>query len=218
MDIYLTDESQPTATPVRCGTCEMLQHAPLACQDCHQLMDHVQGVDYFELFGIARAYSINVDELGRRYLSISRNIHPDKFANTGAEMQSFALRMSAAVNRAHDVLRDPFLRAEYLLETAGGPSAAQDKSVPGDLLGDVMTLREDIDVAQSTGDTESLRRIQVGVDHRKQEIVRRIEEICATLDTGTDAAKAELRQQLNALKYLNNLLLQSSADTQGATR
>lgn len=215
MDVHLTSQSS-AATPVRCSTCEMLHHAPLACQDCHDLLNHVQGADYFELFGLPRGYNVDLAELGRRYLSISRNIHPDKFAADGAEMQSFALRMSATVNKAHDVLRDPFLRAEYLLESVGGPSAAQDKSVPGSLLTDVMTLREEIEEARDADDTAALQRIKDGLNRSQAEVLGRIESLCLRLDTGDEAAKTQLRQNLNALKYWNNLLGQLAAGAGGA--
>jgi len=204
----IQDAGQKSSSPARCVTCEMLQHAPLACHDCHQVLAHVQGADYFELFGLIPNYFIDADDLARKYLGISRNIHPDKFATAGDEMQSFALRMSAAVNKAHEVLRDPFLRAEYLLESAGGPSAAQDKSVPGDLLPQVMMLREEIEEAKSSGDSDTLARIRADVTAQKRDAESRVADLCRGIDRADAGAKADLRQQLNALKYLNNLLMQ----------
>src|SRR2546429_591371 len=85
-----------------------------------QRLAHVHATDYYELFGLPREFQIDRNLLPQRYLGISRNIHPDRFAQVGQEMQTFALRMSAAINKAHDVLRDDFLRAEYLLESSGG--------------------------------------------------------------------------------------------------
>lgn len=195
--------------PARCTTCQVLEQAPLACTDCHDLLAHVQGADYFELFGLPRRFELDEKELARKYLAISRNIHPDRFAGAGDEMQSFALRASAAINRAHEVLSSPHLRAEYLLETAGGKSAAQDKSVPSDLLAQVMEMREEIEEAKSNNENERLAGIRRTIEDRLSGTQSRIAALCVHLsDDGARSEKNELRQQLNAVKYLENLLAQ----------
>lgn len=125
-------------------------------------------------------------------------------------MQSFALRMSAAVNKACEVLRDDFSRAEYLLESAGGPSAAQDKRVPGDLLNEVMMLREALEEAKASSDRPSITRIAEQVGQRRNRVQTAIASLCERLDSSGDETKAQLRQQLNSLKYLNNLLEQAA--------
>jgi molecular chaperone HscB len=206
-----------TATPMRCTTCEALAQAPLACTDCHALLAHVQGADYFELFGLPRHYDIDGATLSQKYLAISRNIHPDRFATAGAEMQSFALRASAAVNRAFEVISHPHRRAEYLLETSGGKSSAQDKRVPQDLLSNVMMLREEIEGAKAAGDADTLARMRSQIEQDRRATQERIAALCAKLSadrsqgyTGETPVpqemKDQLRMQLNAVKYLDNLL------------
>ena len=209
---------ETVAIPTKCTTCEALAQTPLVCQDCHQLLAHVQGADYFELFGLPRTYDIDAHELGRRYLAISRNIHPDKFATGDAQMQAFALRASAAVNRAYEVLRDPRLRAEYLLEATGGQSAAQDKRVAADFLNRVMLLREEIEDAKAGGDKATLERIRTGVAKERGETAARIGRLCAALPGGSPDTRDELRQQLNAMKYLDNLLAQFAPTPAGEMR
>ncbi len=199
---------ETVAIPTKCTTCEALAQTPLVCQDCHQLLAHVQGANYFELFGLPRSYEIDPRELARKYLAISKNIHPDRFASGDPQMQSFALRASASVNRAYEVLSDPRHRAEYLLESAGGQSAAQDKRVPADLLSRVMMLREEIEDAKAGGDAATLEGIRAGVSNDRDETVTRIAKLCNALPGGTPETRDELRQQLNALKYLDNLLAQ----------
>jgi molecular chaperone HscB len=195
-----------TAFPTKCASCEALLQVPSSCEDCHQLLAHVQGADYFEVFGQPRRYELDLAALEEKYLAISRNIHPDKYAVAGPEMQAFALRASAAVNQAYDVLRDPIHRAEYLLESAGGPSATQNKQVPPDMLGHVMTLREEIEQAKAEGDEAALEAIRERLLAQRRGIERRIAALCRDLDAAGEATKNELRVQLNAMKYVANLL------------
>lgn len=201
-----SNETDAAAIPSKCVTCEVLRQMPLSCDDCHQLLAHVQGADFFELFGLPQKYEVDPRELEEKYITISRNIHPDKYAVAGPEMQAFALRASAAVNNAYAVLRDPIHRAEYLLESAGGPSATLNKQVPPDMLGEIMMLREGIEEAKAGGDQQSLDAIRRQIEVRRSATQTRITELCRDLAGSSDETKTTLRIQLNAIKYLNNVL------------
>lgn len=195
-------------TPAKCATCAQLAATPLACTDCHTLLEHVQGADYFELFGLPRRFAIDDAALQRHYLAISRNVHPDGFATAEPEMQALALRLAAAVNRAYAVVKDPMLRAEYLLETSGGKSAADDKRVPPQLLGEVMMLREEIEEARLNGDAATLARIRESVLAERTACERRVAELAGQLTAPGDETRDRLRLELNAMKYYQNLLAQ----------
>lgn len=192
--------------PTRCSTCATLAEAPLACSDCRSLYEHVRGADHFELFGLDRRYELDPADLHARYLSIARNIHPDAFSNADEVTRQLMLRISAAVNNAYETLRDPILRADYLLELTGGRSAADDKRVPPELLGEVMALREEIDEAVSAGDAGRVGEYRRSIGDRRGDVVRRIEALAGRMDD--PAARDELRLQLNSLKYFDNLLAQ----------
>jgi molecular chaperone HscB len=198
------------AKPAKCATCEALHQVPLACHDCHVLLAHLQGADYFEVFGLSRGYDIDLDALQRKYLAISKNIHPDRFAAAGEEMQSLAQRLAAAVNKARDVLHDPFTRAEYLLETAGGPSAAQDKSVPGDLLTQVMDWREELEQGDAASDGPRRDALMARISAAREKLERDIAELCHMLAESDDETKRCLRRSLNGLKYLRTLTAQTA--------
>jgi molecular chaperone HscB len=128
------------------------------------------------------------------------------------------LAASAELNRAYDTLRSPVQRAEYLLALAGGPSSAGDKSVPGGLLGEVMMLREELDEAKSENDAPALEAMSGQVAARREAALAAIGELCRSLDSGGEAAQKALREQLNTIKYWDNLLEQLPADLQPGFR
>jgi molecular chaperone HscB len=170
----------------------------------------VRSADCFELFGLTPGFNLDAALLTRRYLAICRNVHPDAYASAERGVQEAALGIAAAVNRAYDILREPARRAEYLLAIAGGPSAQEDRAVPDGLLPEVMMLREEMEEALAGSDRQTLADLRSRAAARKQAIDGRIGDLAGRLGDGP-AARGELRRQLNALKYWDNLLADLSA-------
>ncbi|UCC30648.1 MAG: Fe-S protein assembly co-chaperone HscB, partial [Phycisphaerales bacterium] len=144
--------------------------------------------------------------------AITRKIHPDHFANQPPEVRKLATRLSAEVNQALSVLKDPVQRAAYMLELAGGPSAAEVRDVPSDLLAEVMALREQIDEAQSSQDAEPVEQMRSSIQARRTQALEQIASRADQLSAHNDEEKKEFRRLLNSLKYFDNLLDQVAAD------
>src|SRR5262249_6963881 len=77
---------------------------------------------HFERLGLPRRFRLDLADLERSYLGHSRLVHPDYVGDAPP-----ALQAAAALNEAYATLRDPFRRAEYLLQLEGGPSATEVK-------------------------------------------------------------------------------------------
>ncbi len=146
--------------------------------------------DHFERLGLPRRFSVDRGELERNYLARSREVHPD-FA-TGDE------DAAAALNEAYATLREPFRRAEHLLNVSGGPTASDDKSLPPAFLMEMLELREEIETAK--GSPERVAKIEAGLLSRTKDL----EDSLATLFEAKELAA--VRRGLNCVRYLSNLL------------
>lgn len=195
--------SQQTV-PSKCLSCHADLETPIVCAGCQTLYPVPKSVDYFDLFRLPHKYRIDVEELERRFLAISRNIHPDFFGGQSQEMRELAVRLSAEMNEALRVLRDPVLRASYLLENAGGKSAAEDRSVPQTVLTEALMLREEIEDAE--GEDAVLVRTRQRVTARRDQLLEKIGELADDLPGRGDEDKTALRQLINSMKYYDNLL------------
>lgn len=179
--------------------------SPLACASCGALgRIPTMAIDAFEMFGLTRTFEVDLDTLHDKYLALSRVIHPDVSVGTQPEQRQQALMLSAELNRAYEMLRDPVTRAEYLLTLIGGPSASDDKSVPGDLLAEVLMLRDEIE--EATGVSEDLAAIKERVTQRRAGTLEAISSLARQIDSHDESQRRQLRQQLNTMKYWNNLL------------
>lgn len=198
--------------PVKCLNCHSALTSPIVCDGCHSLYPPPPWADHFSLLGLPRNYAIDEKKLNSCFRAIARGVHPDRFTGEPEEVRSLATRLSAELNQAFDVLSDPVRRADYLLELAGGPSAAEMREVPGEFLADVMLLREEIDQAKTAGDDDALRRHRESIAERRQATLRQIAalaESCAGLD---EPRRRVLRLSLNSMKYYDNLLTELAVD------
>ena len=199
--------------------CEADLTFPIFCNGCHTLYPVPLRADYFDLFGLDAGYDIDPQRLATAFRAITRNIHPDRFSGQPETVSALATRLSAQVNQAYDGLRDPVLRAEYLLERSGGPSATEVRDVPGNLLAEVMIIREQLEESRSAAKPEAQVELRTSLTARRQHTLRQIAERAGGLATLDAAGKKDLRKLLNSIKYFDNLLEELAADPlQGSAR
>jgi len=100
--------------------------------------------DYFSLFGLEPAYSINVSALEKSYFNAQRQFHPDRFVGKSEIDKLAAAKRSMDINQAYKTLKDPLPRAQYLLKLNDVIVGTDNDSIKPSqaLLAEVMELRE----------------------------------------------------------------------------
>jgi molecular chaperone HscB len=211
-------DHKPTL-PTRCTECQQLMDSPIACAACGTLGElPADTFDSFELFGQQRSYDVDVEALHRKYLALSRVIHPDIAGGEASEQRRQALNLSAELNRAYETLRDPVARAAYMLSLAGGPSASELKTVPQNLLGEILVLRETIEEARESGDAATLQTIKQEITAKRQVTLEKIGDLARQMECWSGDIRRQLREQLNIIKYWNSLLEQIPVNLAEAVR
>jgi len=165
-------------------------------------------MNHFERLGLPRRFSIDQAEIERQYLARSREVHPDHYQSAGGLEQRASLELSSALNEAYAILRDPFRRADYLLQLMGGPSAAQMKEIPPAFLEEMLELRMEIEEVKEQPESADFARMEKQISDRRTKM---IEEI-GTLFEREPTPLNELRKGLNAVKYVQGLLRDLQAD------
>ena len=75
--------------------------------------------DPFEALGVEPAFNLDLALLEQRHRDLSRALHPDRHASSGAAERRMALGRAIEVNEAFRKLKDPIRRAEALLALRG---------------------------------------------------------------------------------------------------
>lgn len=164
---------------------------------------------YFSLLGVPVA----VDEatLASRFRELSRRFHPDRFASASTEIQNEALTSSALVNDAYRTLKDPFLRAEYLLKRERGvkPGEARDAKPPKALFATVMELQEALMEFQEGDESQrgNLEAARAEFSAAYDALKTQLHASFARFDSGAvESALDEMQEVASTRGYLRRVL------------
>ena len=105
---------------------------------------HSMSDDYFALFSLPQAYTIDLQDLDKKYFALQQDVHPDQ--NVGA------MHRSMDVNDAYKTLKSPVKRATYLLSLVGINISEEkpDRVKPSqEILMHVLEVREALDNANT---------------------------------------------------------------------
>ena len=75
--------------------------------------------NFFELFGLPVSYDVDMSQVQQRYMELQKQVHPDKFANASDQAKRLSMQQTSWINEAQTTLKDPVLRATYLLKLKG---------------------------------------------------------------------------------------------------
>jgi len=154
------------------------------------------GDDHFELFGLQKGFDLDVDELSRRYLELSKEVHPDRFVNAPARERLVALQRSMHLNDAYKTLKKPISRAEYMLASEGITIGTNENLGSGFLM-EVLELREELQQAKLAGDRDKLDLLEDRMLDRRDAALERIAVLFAGIFGGdAQSGEAEPRDQL----------------------
>jgi molecular chaperone HscB len=170
--------------------------------------------DHFERLGLPRRFNLDAAAIEREYLARSREVHPDFFLSGGDLEQRASMEASAALNEAYAVLRDPFRRAEHLLQLRGGSSASEMKQMPVEFLEEMLELRMAIEEIKANPDSPEFLAMEKDLANRREKLLNEVGRSFDRAPPANDPQRylMEIRQLLNATKYVQGLLRDLHAD------
>ena len=158
--------------------------------------------DHFALFGLNRAFRLDLSDLDSRYRDIQAQVHPDRFAHATEAERRLSMQWATHANEAYQTLKKPLERAKYLLHLAGHDIQAENNTaMPADFLMEQMEWREAVMEARGGRDHHELEHLYLRLQN---DIRSRYDELGELLDDRQDAAEATDR--VRRLMFLEKLL------------
>ena len=99
-------------------------------------------MNFFELFGIPPAPSIDRSSLAKRYFELQRENHPDFFTQATKEEKEESLKQSADINKAFKIFQNRDTTLGYFLQSVAIIEQEEKYNLSQDFLMDMMEINE----------------------------------------------------------------------------
>lgn len=158
----------------------------------------ISDTNYFELFGLAARFSIDLHNLEQAFRKLQAESHPDRYASQSQAQQSLALQQSTIINDGYQTLRNPVSRAQFLINLSGKAESAPPLS--STFLMAQMEWHEAVAAARASRDLSVLEALAKRLKHR---LNQHVNDLASVLDEAGDFSTAELR--VNELRFYEKL-------------
>ncbi|MBT8571980.1 Fe-S protein assembly co-chaperone HscB [Polynucleobacter paneuropaeus] len=129
--------------------------------------------DYFCFFGLKEQFKIDLSALDQAYLSIQKEVHPDRHARGSETEQRIAMQMATLANTAYQTLKNPIQRGLYLCQLHGVDAKLEtNTAMPAAFLMKQMEWRENLD--DQAEDLPALETMMEEVEQSKAETLAEI--------------------------------------------
>lgn len=146
-------EKRQSYPSMPCWSCEQVFNPSndLFCNGCAKLQPQVKEQNYFQLFSLPVSLALDLSLLERRFQQLQKSVHPDLYASKTEAEQVIARARSAAAGEAYSTLRNPLLRARYVLAMKGVDLESHTLN-DQELLMEIMEQQEALDEIAADGD------------------------------------------------------------------
>ncbi len=100
--------------------------------------------NFFELFDLPVSYDVDLTQLQQHYMKLQKQLHPDRFVNGSDLEKRLSMQHTSWINEAQTTLKDPVLRACYLLKLNG-----MDVSLENETTMDAAFLMQQLEMRES---------------------------------------------------------------------
>jgi molecular chaperone HscB len=148
------------------------------------VLNFVVMVNYFELYGLPVSFHPDQDVVKKKFYELSRQFHPDRFAQAGDDAMDEALKMSAMVNDGYKMLKSGDATINYVLKLNGVIEDEEKYTLPGEFLMEMMELNEALSEYEMEP-TEQNRELAVGNwQNQNDELTREMRTLTERFDNG----------------------------------
>lgn len=160
--------------------------------------------NYFEIFGIPVQLKVDTAALSRRFFELSRQYHPDYYAQADGDAQAEALERSAELNRAWKTFSNADATIKYVLQQKGLLEEEEKYTLPPAFLMEVMEINEAL---MDGGAEEGGETLLTKIDTLEEEIYAPVKPVVENYREGitTEKELLQVKEWYYQKKYLDRI-------------
>lgn len=170
-------------------------------------------MNFFELYELPVSFLLEEEIVKRKFLELSRQLHPDFFVNESEAKQQEMLEKSTMNTRAYQVLADFDKRMQYILELKQVISAGERYELSPAFLMDMMDINEAMMELAQEKDGNKVAALRQQVDERFDALYDEVRQEMASYreEAADENVLKKIKDYYYRRKYL--LRIQQSLDT-----
>ena len=166
--------------------------------------------NYFELFGLPVTYVVDAHALRDRYRELQGVVHPDRYVSGSDEEKRKAMQAAAYVNEGFETLKEPILRAQYMLKLHGVDMELNTETTRDAVfLMEQLELREELE--QIRNQEDPLDAAAEFMDRVRVMLKSLISSMAVDFETPTRQQLEEVRETVRKMQFLNKLYIEAEA-------
>jgi len=191
-----------------CNKCETTLISQLYCFSCKTLQHLPKEMDFFEVLGFPVSFEIKSAELELRYQDLSLELHPDFYGSASEEEKLLSETATTILNSAYKTLREPTLRADYILHLLAEKQKLDERSLPEGFLAKMFFLQETLDELLDSGNAVKLSGMRKDLQKKKRDIEADFAPLFRKYEDNPEdtVIPQQLQTHLNAERYLRRLI------------
>ncbi|WP_456416554.1 co-chaperone HscB [Thiolapillus sp.] len=166
--------------------------------------------NHFELFGLPVGFIIDGAALAERYRDLQRVAHPDRYASGTEQEQRLSLQQTTRINEAYETLKNPVLRAQYLLSLHGIDMQAEKETTRDTaFLMEQLQLREELEQLRHVDDPQAA--LDELMERISAMIKKQVAQMAIQFEDPTPTNLAAAREAVRKMQFLNKLLSEAES-------
>ncbi|RZK60816.1 MAG: Fe-S protein assembly co-chaperone HscB, partial [Pedobacter sp.] len=134
------------------------------------MSEQTQQPNYFEFYELPVQFNPDQQQVKAKFYALSKQYHPDFYANESAEKQDEVLTLSTLNNKAYQTLSNAKRRLKYVLELKGIVETDEGYQLPQSFLMEMMEVNEALMDLEFEPDADKLSQVRGEVDVIEQQL------------------------------------------------
>ena len=150
------------------------------------MSENTQQPNYFDFYELPVQFNPDQNAVKAKFYALSKQYHPDFYANEGDEKQQEVLELSTLNNKAYQTLSHAKKRLKYVLELKGIVETDEGYQLPQSFLMEMMDVNEALMDLEFEPDAAKLAEVKKDIDLIEKQLEDELNHLVEAFDRHPD--------------------------------